>query len=79
MYETFKNVVDEDFSDIFADYEKPALLFWGKEDSATPLWTGETIHRLIRKSKFFPMEGDHYFFTHHSQRIGDIITKEYHG
>ena len=41
MYETFKNVVDEDFEDSFAKSKSKALCFWGKEDTATPLYTGE--------------------------------------
>lgn len=77
MYETFKNVVDEDFSDIFAAYPGPALLFWGKEDTATPLSSGETIAGLIEKSRFYPLEGDHFFFTTHAGTIADTITK-YH-
>ncbi|WP_456433240.1 alpha/beta fold hydrolase [Nitratifractor sp.] len=62
MYETFKQVVDEDFTDRFAAYGGRALLFWGKEDTATPLWTGERIAGLIGDARLEPMEGDHYFF-----------------
>ena len=36
MYETFKNVVDEDFSDIFANYKGKVLIFGGEEDTAVP-------------------------------------------
>ncbi len=78
MYETFKNVVDENFTEIFADYPAPALLFWGISDSATPLSSGERMHRLIRRSRFYPMEGDHFFFTRHAKAIADTITEEYH-
>jgi non-heme chloroperoxidase len=31
MYETFKNVVDEDFSDIFRNYKGEVLIFGGKK------------------------------------------------
>ena len=62
MYETFKNVVDEKFDDIFANYKGRTLIFWGKEDIATPLSSGEKIHSLIKDSKFYPLNGDHYFF-----------------
>ena len=78
MYETFKNVVDEDFTPVFAKHEKPALLFWGKEDTATPLWTAEKIQTLMKSAKLYPMEGDHYFFTRHSETIAKIINEEYH-
>ncbi len=62
MYETFKNVVDEKFDDIFESYDSKALLFWGKEDTATPLSSGEKMHFFIKQSEFFPLDGDHYFF-----------------
>ena len=76
MYETFKNVVDEDFSARFAARKGPALLFWGDADIATPLWTGQEIARLMPKAKLFEMEGDHYFFLKHGAAIADIIQKE---
>ncbi|WP_353662580.1 alpha/beta hydrolase [Hydrogenimonas sp. SS33] len=65
MYETFKNVVDEDFSARFAAYRRPALLLWGKEDTATPPKTGETIASLMPDARLHLMEGDHYFFLKH--------------
>ena len=69
MYETFKNVVDEDFEDSFKNFKNQALIFWGKDDTATPLYTGEKISQIINNSKFFPLDGDHYFFTKHSSFI----------
>jgi len=76
MYETFKNVVDEEFEDNFKNYQGKALLFWGKEDTATPLWTGEKINSLIKNSKLFPLSGDHYFFLQHAKFISQEIEKE---
>ncbi len=79
MYETFKNVVDEDFTALFAAYDRPALLFWGTTDTATPLGTGERIAALMGHAKLFPMEGDHFFFSHHAAAIAQIIEREFHG
>jgi non-heme chloroperoxidase len=73
MYETFKNVVDEDFEAQFAQSKSQALCFWGKEDTATPLYTGEKIASLIAKSHFYPLDGDHYFFLKHYQLIANTI------
>jgi len=47
MYQTFKNVVNEDFSDEFSKYDGKALLFWGKEDTATPLSSAKKIEELV--------------------------------
>lgn len=62
MYQTFKNVVDEDFSKEFSSYNGVASIFWGESDSATPLFCGEKIASLIKHNRFFAMQGDHYFF-----------------
>jgi pimeloyl-ACP methyl ester carboxylesterase len=77
MYETFKNVVDEYFEDNFKKYSGKALLFWGKEDSATPLWSGEKISKLIQNSKFYPLDGDHFFFVNNSNFIAQTIEQEF--
>jgi len=76
MYETFKNVVDEDFEDSFAKSKSKALCFWGKEDTATPLYTGEKIAGLITNSEFYPLEGDHFFFLQHKDLIAKTITEQ---
>lgn len=75
MYETFKNVVDEDFEAEFAKSKSKALCFWGKEDTATPLYTGEKIAGLIEDSIFYPLDGDHYFFLAHHDFIAKAITE----
>ena len=69
MYQTFKNVVNEDFSDDFSKYEGKALLFWGKEDTATPLSSAKKINELIPDAKLEVYDGDHYFFMKNAQDI----------
>ncbi len=76
MYETFKNVVDEDFSEYFKGFYNNALVFWGKQDTATSLKSGETIASYIKKSYFKSYEGDHYFFIKNSKDICDIIEEK---
>jgi len=74
MYETFKNVVNEEFETNFSASQSQALLFWGKEDTATPLWSGEKIAEMISKSEFYPLDGDHFFFLSHSPFIAQTIS-----
>ena len=76
MYETFKNVVDEDFESQFAKSKSKALCFWGIDDTATPLYTGEKISKLIENSRFYPLEGDHFFFLKHAKFIANEVEKE---
>ncbi len=75
MYETFKNVVDEDFEAEFAKSKSKALCFWGIDDTATPLYTGEKISQLIENSKLYPLEGDHFFFLKHAKFIANEMEK----
>ena len=77
MYETFKNVVDEDFEENFKNFKNRALLFWGIDDTATPLWTGEKIKKLISNSILYELIGGHYFFIEDSKFISERIAHEY--
>ncbi|NLN13786.1 MAG: alpha/beta hydrolase [Arcobacter skirrowii] len=76
MYKTFKNVVDEDFTPIFAKQTNKTLIFWGLEDKATSIKSGEKISNIIENSIFYKLSGDHYFFLKHSKQICEIIEYE---
>lgn len=73
MYATFKNVVNEDFSSYFSDFSNKAFIFWGKDDKATSLESGQKIANLIKKSTFEAFEGDHYFFIKKAKNICERI------
>lgn len=77
MYETFKNVVDEDFSDMFKRYEGKALLCWGEEDSATPLSSVHKINELINDSRLQVYKGDHFFFMKEAQDIAVRVEETF--
>jgi pimeloyl-ACP methyl ester carboxylesterase len=73
MYETLKNVVNEDFSTHFAEFKNTALIFWGTKDKATSLQSGKKISELIKDSNFHALNGDHYFFLQHAKFISEVI------
>ena len=77
MYQTFKNVVNEDFSQRFASFRGKSLLCWGNEDTATPLYAGEKIESLIEDSKLVVYKGDHYFFMQHAKEVAKEIENSY--
>jgi len=77
MYKTFKNVVDEDFTYDFANYNGKALLCWGKEDTATPLSSAQKIDSLIPDSSLEVYEGDHYFFMKESKDVSKKIEETF--
>ena len=74
MYETLKNVVDEDFSSKFADFGGKVFIFWGEEDKATPLKSGERVSRLIKNSEFHALKGDHFVFLLHARYIDGVVN-----
>lgn len=73
MYETFKTVVNEDFSEVFKKFPSKALICWGENDDATPLKAGLMISEYIKDSEFIKYNGDHYFFLNHSKDIANEI------
>jgi len=75
MYETFKNVVDEDFEKVFSEFTSSALICWGKEDSATPLEAGKKISSIMPNANFKVFEGDHYFFLKQNQEVIKTIEE----
>jgi len=77
MYQTFKNVVNEDFAEKFQSYKGKALLCWGKDDTATPLSSAEKIDTLIENSTLEVYEGDHYFFMKNAEDIAHKIEKTF--
>lgn len=79
MYDTFKNVVNEDFTETFRRFEGRALLCWGRKDTATPLKSAHKIDALIAQSRLCVFEGDHYFFLQHADAVAEQIEKELGG
>ena len=73
MYETFKNVVNEDFNYHFENYQGKALICWGDKDNATPLKSGYKIKELIQNSELEVYAGEHYFFMDHAKEISKKI------
>lgn len=77
MYQTFKNVVNEDFSSEFREYGGKALLYWGKADTATPLSSAKKIKELIKDSELEVYEGDHYFFMQNAEDVSNKIESAF--
>lgn len=73
MYQTFKNVVNEDLSSDFKAYSGKALLCWGRDDTATPLYTAERMTELIGDARLVVFEGDHYFFMKQADAVAHEV------
>jgi pimeloyl-ACP methyl ester carboxylesterase len=75
MYEILKIVVNEDFSEKFLARKAKTFIFWGQEDRATPLLSGQKIHALIQGSHFYPLDGDHFFFLKQNREIEKTLLE----
>ena len=73
MYQTFKNVVDEDFSEEFNNTTSKALVFGGEEDTAVLPESNKKMAKLLG-SKIIMLSGDHYFFLNPNNK--QSIIKE---
>jgi pimeloyl-ACP methyl ester carboxylesterase len=73
MYQTFKNVVDEDFSNSFSQYKGKALVFGGDQDTAVTPKSNKEIAKLLN-SNLIMLTGDHYFFLNKNNL--NVISKE---
>lgn len=73
MYSTFKNVVNEDFTNHFKNTSSNTMIFWGETDTATSLSSGKKINELIKNSSFISYKQDHYFFLQNAQDICEKI------
>ena len=69
IYQTFKIVVAEDFSNCFKQYDKLCSIFWGQDDKITPLQDAFKIETLIHHAHLEILPGDHYFFLKTTQTI----------
>lgn len=76
MYETFKTVIAEDMEEKFSDYNGKTVLYWGEDDTATPLWTANKIVELSKNAKLTVYQGDHYFFLQQASRMKKEIEAE---
>lgn len=77
MYQTFKNVVDEDFSDEISKINTNTLLLWGDKDTATTLKIGQKMNSLIKNSKLITFNGNHFFFMQNNIKpaINEFLSK----
>jgi pimeloyl-ACP methyl ester carboxylesterase len=65
--------VNEDFSSLLPKVNTPVFLYWGKKDTATPLWMAKKINRKLSDCGMFVVNhGTHYPFLQ-DMRIVSII------
>lgn len=61
LQETFKKVVTDDVRADAAALTQPALLIYGEQDTAAPVWYGEAYHQVIKTSTLEVLPGAGHF------------------
>ncbi|MEP7167059.1 MAG: alpha/beta hydrolase [Candidatus Woesebacteria bacterium] len=61
---TLQLILKEDYTQKLSSIAQPTLLLWGKSDTSTPLWQGETMHNLIPLNQLKTYDAGH--FPHHT-------------
>ncbi len=61
MRRTFNRVISQDLTPMLARIQAPTLLVWGRDDTETPLWMGETMEKLIPDAGLVVWDGCGHF------------------
>lgn len=58
---TFVRIVSQNLRPLLPKIAQPALLVWGDQDTATPLWMGQTMEREMQDAALIVFEGHGHF------------------
>ncbi|MBQ4158882.1 MAG: alpha/beta hydrolase [Clostridia bacterium] len=76
MRETFKLVIHQDLTDCLKSVSASTLLIWGENDTATPLWMGQTMEKEIRDAGLVVFENaGHFAYLERYPRFKAISEK----
>ena len=61
MRKTFVKVISLDLTDQLDKIQAPTLLYWGAQDTETPLWMGQQMEKEIPDAGLVIFENDDHF------------------
>lgn len=77
MRTTMANLVSVDLGKVLDRIVCPTLIIWGRNDTTTPLWIGEVIHKGIRHSRMKIFEdARHSPHVTHAREVAELVAKE---
>ena len=77
MRQTFNKVITQDLTDILSSVKAPTLLFWGADDTETPLWMGRRMEELIPDAGLVIEEGAGHFAFLERQNVFLTIAEHF--
>ncbi len=74
MRKTFVKIISQDLTDELPRIKAPTLLYWGAEDTETPLWMGKKMEELIPDAGLVVEQGaGHFAYLEHSGKFLRIV------
>ncbi len=75
MYNSFKNIVNEDLKYYIKNIDTTTLIIWGKLDRDTPLRYGKYLHKKIRKSSYVVLaKAGHFSYLDYPTYTNKLIS-----
>lgn len=74
MRDTLVKLVNTDVTEYLKDINRPTLLIWGEQDTATPIGDGEIMEKYIPDAGLVRIPNcSHYVFIEQAQYVNKII------
>ena len=74
MRKTFVKIISLDLTDKLPKIQAPTLLFWGRNDTETPLWMGQKMEELIPDAGLVVEEGTgHFAYLEHNLKFLRVV------
>lgn len=74
MRKTFVRIISQDLTPELPRVKAPTLLYWGAQDTETPLWMGKKMEELIPDAGLVVQEGaGHFAYLEHAQAFLRIV------
>ena len=74
MRKTFVKIISQDLTDELPHIKAPTLLYWGEDDTETPLWMGKMMEEKIPDAGLVVEKGaGHFAYLEQNQRFLRIV------
>lgn len=77
MRKTFNQIVNQDLAEELPLIQAPTVLFWGENDTETPLWMGRKMEQLIPDSGLIVEEGAGHFAYLERSAVFESVVKSF--
>lgn len=74
MKQTLSKIVKEDLKKDMKKIKIDTYLIWGKNDQVTPYKDGIIINKLIKNSKLYTLDTDHFSYINKEKEVTNIIN-----